>query len=51
MNEPMLTLRLEARGKGARRFAAADGELRAEPSPKPQAPATIRTRWPAAIAP
>ena len=49
MNEPMLTLRLEARGKEARRFAAADGELRAEP--KPQAPATIRNRWPAAIAP
>ena len=49
MNEPMMTLRDEARDKEARRFAAS--ERRPEPAPGPQAPATIRTRWPAAIAP
>ena len=50
MNEPMMILSLDRSGKEVRRLAPADA--RADSPRRPdQAPATIRTRWPAAIAP
>ena len=50
MNEPMMTLSLDRSGREVRRLAPA--EAPAAPARRPdQAPATIRTRWPAAIAP
>ena len=50
MNEPLLILRRDRLGADTRRFAEADAPARA-PLAAPQAPATIRTRWPARIAP